>query len=146
MHPGPRVKCHLLHPLAKPLSRATEGGIGYGLHACLEAPLVLRFGDAPRPISVGLTISGPAGLAALILPLGCPAQRGLVFGNTDGIWAAHRDAWCVSARLRRQTDGLTILPGDVIAQVVFVPDIPAIEAVDTPFIFPVFETSSAVAA
>lgn len=119
----PVLEYKLLHPLARELVRSKDESVGYDLHACIDAPISLRFGENAQMIPVGLALEVPVGLAALILPRNWLAHRsGLVLGNTVGVMdAMSHNQWQVSAWNRGPVDEIVIRPGDAFAQVLFVP-------------------------
>ena len=96
------------------------------LHACLDAPLELRPGEAPALVSSGLAVSmGRPDMAALVLPRsGLGHRKGLVLGNLVGlIDPDYTGPILVSAWNRNATGSapIVIAPGERFAQMLFVP-------------------------
>lgn len=96
------------------------------LHACIDAAITLRPGEAPQLISAGIAVHmAEAGMAALVLPRsGLGHRKGLVLGNLVGlIDADYTGPVMVSAWHRGAPDAEPILlePGERFAQMVFVP-------------------------
>ena len=106
----------------------SELAAGLDLHACLEAPLLLRPQAPAVLISAGIAfrIDDP-GWCALVLPRsGLGHREGLVLGNAVGLIDADYEGPClISAWNRSPTvshtadEGILIRPGDRIAQLVF---------------------------
>lgn len=113
------------------LNRATDGSAGYDLVACIDAPIVLEYGQPAKLISTGLKIHIESqNVVGLIFPRsGLGHKSGLVLGNAIGVIDSdYFGVWYVSAWNRgagMDADGnhpsITINPGDRIAQVVFAP-------------------------
>lgn len=97
---------------------------GYDLIACIDEPLVVKYGDKAVLIPTGLAMFiNDGSVAGIILPRsGLGHKQGLVLGNTLGlIDGDYQNQWMVSAWNRGQQHEVTINPGDRIAQAVFVP-------------------------
>jgi dUTP pyrophosphatase len=98
---------------------------GLDLHACLDRPLVIEPQAPAVLISAGIAFRiGEPEWCALILPRsGLGHREGLVLGNTVGVIDADYEGPClISAWNRNPTQsgaGITIRPGDRIAQLVF---------------------------
>src|SRR5436309_6785680 len=97
---------------------------GLDLHACIDAPLVLRPQAPPALISAGFALRiGDPEWCAIILPRsGLGHREGLVLGNAIGLIDADYEGPClVSAWNRNPLGGYAVViePGDRIAQLVF---------------------------
>lgn len=104
----------------------SEMAAGIDLHACLDAPLLLEAQAPAVLISSGMAVHiGDAGLAGLILPRsGMGHKRGLVMGNSVGLLDADYMGPLYMSAWNRNPPGsapIEVLPGDRIAQLVFVP-------------------------
>jgi dUTP pyrophosphatase len=106
----------------------SELAAGLDLHACIEAPLLLRPQASAVLISAGIAFRiGDPEWCALVLPRsGLGHREGLVLGNAVGLIDPDYEGTCfISAwnRNPRQSDdpaeGVLISPGDRIAQLVF---------------------------
>src|SRR5438270_1531427 len=100
---------------------------GLDLHACIDAPLLLRLQQAAVLISAGFAFRvGDPNWCALVLPRsGLGHREGLVLGNAVGLIDADYEgpclisAWNRNPRLAATGDeGILIRPGDRIAQLV----------------------------
>src|SRR5437879_5201404 len=105
---------------------------GLDLHACIDAPLLLRPQQAAVLISAGFAFRiGDPNWCALVLPRsGLGHREGLVLGNAVGLIDADYEGTCfVSAWNRNpagaQSEGIVINPGARIAQLVVTPIAPA---------------------
>jgi len=110
-----------------PLPRyGTEGAAGLDLVACLDASLTLKPGDT-QLIPTGIAIHiGDAGLAAMLLPRsGLGHKHGIVLGNLVGLIDSDYQGQVFVSCWNRGQVAFTIEPGDRIAQMVFVPVVPA---------------------
>src|SRR4030081_2391481 len=101
---------------------------GLHLHACIDAPLLLRPQAPAVLISAGIALRiGDAEWCALVLPRsGLGHREGLVLGNAVGLIDADYEggcfvsAWnCNPVREGSASEGIVITPGDRIAQLVF---------------------------
>jgi dUTP pyrophosphatase len=101
---------------------------GLDLHACIDAPLVLRPQAPAVLISAGIAFRiGDPQWCALVLPRsGLGHRDGLVLGNAIGIIDADYEGACLISAWNRNpvrtgeaTEGIVINPGDRIAQLVF---------------------------
>lgn len=93
------------------------------LHACLDDTLTLEPGAASVLIPAGFAmhIADP-GLAGLIVPRsGAGHRRGLALGNTVGVIDADYTGPILLSIWNRGFDALVIVPGERIAQLLFVP-------------------------
>ncbi len=131
-HPGmtrPRIELRVLDARLRDwgLPRfQTDMAAAVDLHACLEAPLALAAGAAAVLIPSGIALSiGDAGIAALIVPRsGLGHKKGLVLGNSVGVIDADYQGPVMISAWNRNPAGtapIDILPGERIAQMLFVP-------------------------
>lgn len=99
---------------------------GIDLHACLDEPLTLE-PQAPAvliPSGIAVLMNDPHMVAFLLARSGLGHKKGLVLGQAVGtIDADYANQIFISAWLRTPpgSDTLTIMPGDRIAQLVFLP-------------------------
>lgn len=101
---------------------------GIDLFACLDRPLVVEPQAPAVLIPTGLAMHmNSAEYCALILPRsGLGHKRGLVLGNGTGVIDADYMAECFVSVWNRNpaqagSEGITVHPGDRIAQMLFVP-------------------------
>jgi dUTP pyrophosphatase len=101
---------------------ATVGSAGMDLRAMLEAPLTLAAGaTALVPSGIAIHIGDP-GLCATVLPRsGLGHKHGLVLGNLVGLIDADYQGPLMISLWNRAAAPITILPGDRVAQLVFLP-------------------------
>jgi len=101
---------------------------GLDLHACIDEPLVLRPKAAAILISAGIALHiGDPEWCALVLPRsGLGHREGLVLGNAVGVIDADYEGACFLSAWNRNplrgdgdAAGISIAPGDRIAQLVF---------------------------
>lgn len=101
---------------------------GLDLHACLDAPLLLRPQAPAALISAGFAVRiGDPGWCALVLPRsGLGHREGLVLGNAIGLIDADYTGTCFVSAWNRNPprghaadEGIRINPGDRVAQLVF---------------------------
>jgi dUTP pyrophosphatase len=101
---------------------------GLDLHACIEAPLLLRPQAPAVLISAGIAFRiGDPEWCALVLPRsGLGHRDGLVLGNAVGLIDADYEGICLVSAWNRNPPraddsdaGIRISPGDRIAQLVF---------------------------
>jgi dUTP pyrophosphatase len=106
----------------------SELSAGLDLHACIDAPLVLRPQAPAVLISAGIAFRiGDPEWCALVLPRsGLGHREGLVLGNAVGLIDADYEGTCFvsawnrnPARSGNSGEGIVINPGDRIAQLVF---------------------------
>ena len=101
---------------------ATAHAAGMDLRALCEGPLTLAAGEA-QLIPTGLAIHiGDPGLCAVILPRsGLGHKQGLVLGNLVGLIDADYQGPLMVSLWNRGQNPQQVLPGDRIAQLVFMP-------------------------
>ena len=101
---------------------ATAHAAGMDLRALCEAPLTLAPGEA-QLVPTGLAIHiGDPGLCAVILPRsGLGHKHGLVLGNLVGLIDADYQGPLMVSLWNRGQNPQQVLPGDRIAQLVFMP-------------------------
>jgi dUTP pyrophosphatase len=101
---------------------ATAHAAGMDLRALCEAPLELAPGEA-QLVPTGLAIHiGDPGLCAVILPRsGLGHKHGLVLGNLVGLIDADYQGPLMVSLWNRGQNPQQVLPGDRIAQLVFMP-------------------------
>lgn len=106
-------------PLPAP---ATTGSAGMDLRAALDAPLPLE-PNASALIPTGIAIHiGDPGFCAVILPRsGLGHKHGIVLGNLVGLIDADYQGPLMISCWNRGATAYTIVPGDRIAQLVFLP-------------------------
>jgi dUTP pyrophosphatase len=105
---------------------ATEDSAGIDLIANIDKPLSLRAGSKAELVPTGFAINMqtiPEDIMAIIVPRsGNGHKRGLVLGNTIGIIDQdYHGQLMVSAWNRNSEDEIIIIPGERIAQLIFVP-------------------------
>ncbi len=100
----------------------TAGSAGMDLRAMVEAPVELRPGDALLvPTGIAMYIGDP-GYAAMILPRsGLGHRHGIVLGNLVGVVDSDYQGPLLVSCWNRGNAAFTIVPGDRLAQLVFVP-------------------------
>lgn len=112
--------------------RATEHSAGFDLYACIEAPLVCE-PQAVHLIDTGIAcyINHPH-YAAVIMPRsGLGHKHGIILGNTVGLIDADYQGPLKVSLWNRSETAFEILPGDRIAQLVFMPvALPIFETVE----------------
>ena len=101
---------------------------GLDLHACIGEPLVLRPQAPAVLISAGIALRiGNPEWCALVLPRsGLGHREGLVLGNAVGVIDPDYEGACLVSAWNRNpvrtgaaSEGISIAPGDRIAQLVF---------------------------
>lgn len=102
----------------------SAGAAGLDLHACLDADLILMPGSDAVLIPAGFTlmIRDPSWCGLIFPRSGLGHRDGLVLGNGVGVIDAdYEGPLLISAwnRTTRPEGGITIRPGDRIAQLVF---------------------------
>lgn len=115
----------------------TAMSAGIDLHACIDAPVTLE-PQAPAiliPSGIAVLMNDPHLVAFLLARSGLGHKKGLVLGQAVGtIDADYANQIFISAWLRTPpgSESLTIMPGDRIAQLVFLPIVrPDFAIVDT---------------
>ena len=105
---------------------ATKGSAGLDLRACLDAPIQLAPGETVLlPTGLSIYIADP-NLAAVILPRsGLGHKHGIVLGNLVGLIDSDYQGELKVSCWNRSDDHFSIVPGDRIAQLVFVPVVQA---------------------
>jgi dUTP pyrophosphatase len=105
---------------------ATPGSAGLDLRACIDEPLQLAPGQCELiPTGIAIHIGDPM-IAATILPRsGLGHKNGIVLGNLVGLIDSDYQGPLKISCWNRGNDHFTIMPGDRIAQLVFVPVIQA---------------------
>ncbi|MBS0515820.1 MAG: dUTP diphosphatase [Proteobacteria bacterium] len=103
-------------------ARATPGSAGMDLRAALDAPLTLEPGaSALIPTGIAIHIED-VNYCAVILPRsGLGHKHGLVLGNLVGLIDADYQGPLMISCWNRAAAGYTIVPGERIAQLVFLP-------------------------
>jgi len=124
------IQVKILDTRASVPAPGTQMSAGYDLIACIDEPVVVRYGAKAQMIPTGLAIfMNNASVAAMILPRsGLGHKQGLVLGNTVGLVDGdYQNQWYVSVSNRgngRDEEGdfpdIVIHPGDRIAQAVFI--------------------------
>lgn len=104
----------------------TEMSAGIDLHACIAEPLILQPQAPPVliPSGIALLMNDPHMVAFLLARSGLGHKKGLVLGQAVGtIDADYTNEIFISAWLRTTpgSEPLTVMPGDRIAQLVFLP-------------------------
>lgn len=119
------VKYKLLSELARRPSRMSAGAAGHDLYAAFERPITLLGADVLL-VPTGLALEIPFGYEGQIRPRSGLAMKGVTVMNAPGtIDSDYRGE--VKVLLVNHSDrGLTINPGDRIAQLVFAPVVPAV--------------------
>ena len=127
------IEVKVLDPRAVLPAQGTPFSAGFDLAACIEEPLVLRYGDPAVLIPTGLAMhigAESANLMGMLVPRsGRGHKEGLVMGLTIGIVDSdYLNQWFISAWNRgnkKDSDGnyldIVIQPGERIAQAIFVP-------------------------
>jgi dUTP pyrophosphatase len=118
------VQLKQLHPSAVIPTYATSLSAGMDLAACISEPITLEPGGKSVLIPTGIAAYvGSPGFVSFILPRsGMGHKKGLVLGNGTGVIDAdYQGELLISACVRPGHDPVTIMPGDRIAQLVFLP-------------------------
>jgi dUTP pyrophosphatase len=100
----------------------TAGSAGMDLRAMVEAPVELQPGDAMLvPTGIAMHIGDP-GYAAIILPRsGLGHRHGIVLGNLVGLIDSDYQGPLLVSCWNRGKAAFTIVPGERLAQLAFVP-------------------------
>jgi dUTP pyrophosphatase len=114
---------------------ATDGSAGLDLCACIDQKLNLTAGNTTLiPTGIAVYISDPH-YAAMILPRsGLGHKHGIVLGNLVGLIDSDYQGQIMISCWNRGDKSFTIIPGERIAQLIFVPIIHADFAIVTDFI------------
>ena len=101
---------------------ATAGSAGLDLRACIDAPIVLKPGQAELiPSGIAIHLDDP-GLAAMVLPRsGMGHKHGIVLGNLVGLIDSDYQGQILVSMWNRGTGVFTLNPMERIAQLVVVP-------------------------
>lgn len=101
---------------------ATGGSAGLDLRACIDAPAVLRAGEAQLiPTGIAIHLEDP-GYAAMILPRsGLGHKHGIVLGNLVGLIDSDYQGQIMVSCWNRSREPFTIQPLERVAQMVIVP-------------------------
>ena len=101
---------------------ATAGSAGLDLRACVEAPIVLKPGDAALvPTGIAIHLDDP-GLAAVIIPRsGLGHKHGIVLGNLVGLIDSDYQGQLMVSCWNRGREAFEVKPLERIAQLVIVP-------------------------
>ena len=101
---------------------ATAGSAGLDLRACVEAPIVLKPGDAALvPTGIAIHLDDP-GLAAVIIPRsGLGHKHGIVLGNLVGLIDSDYQGQLMVSCWNRGREAFEVKPMERIAQLVIVP-------------------------
>ena len=101
---------------------ATDGSAGLDMRACIDEALTVAPGETVL-VPSGLAIHiGDVGLAAVLLPRsGLGHKHGLVLGNLTGLIDADYQGQVFVSIWNRGSKTYEIVPGERIAQMVFVP-------------------------
>ena len=113
---------------------ATAGSAGLDLRACVEAPIVLKPGDAALvPTGIAIHLDDP-GLAAVIIPRsGLGHKHGIVLGNLVGLIDSDYQGQLMVSCWNRGREAFEVKPLERIAQLVIVPVVQASFRVVTEF-------------
>ena len=101
---------------------ATAGSAGMDLRACTSEAVALAPGATELiPTGLAIHIQDPT-IAAVILPRsGLGHKHGIVLGNLVGLIDSDYQGQLLVSCWNRGKDSFTILPGERVAQLVFVP-------------------------
>src|SRR3990167_7544631 len=122
----PSIQLKILDPrIGKifPLQRyETQAAAGLDLRACIDAPLEIKSQETHLlPTGISVYIGDPH-MAAIILPRsGLGHKHGLVLGNLVGLIDADYQGPLMVSCWNRSDTAYTMMPGDRIAQLVFLP-------------------------
>ncbi len=105
---------------------ATPGSAGLDLRACLETETIINPGETLLiPTGMAIHINDPD-LAAMLLPRsGLGHKHGIVLGNLVGLIDSDYQGQVFVSCWNRGQQPFTIIPGERIAQMIFVPVIQA---------------------
>lgn len=105
---------------------ATAGSAGMDLRACIDSPLIIEPGETQLiPTGIAIHIADPK-LAATILPRsGLGHKHGIVLGNLVGLIDSDYQGPLMVSCWNRSKTPFTLVPGERLAQLVFLPVIQA---------------------
>lgn len=124
IHQPLQVQLKQLHPNAVFPRYKTALAAGLDLGAAIDEPITLKAGEKSVLIPTGIAAYiGDANYVYYIFPRsGMGHKKGLVLGNGTGVIDAdYQGEIMISACIRPGHDDLTINPGELIAQIVFMP-------------------------
>ena len=103
-------------------AQATAGSAGMDLRALIDAPLVLEpQASALIPTGIAIHVADPAYCAVILPRSGLGHKHGIVLGNLVGLIDADYQGPLMISCWNRAGAAYTIMPGDRIAQLVFLP-------------------------
>jgi dUTP pyrophosphatase len=102
--------------------RATEGSAGMDLYACIEGPVTIRPGDLVM-IPTGIAIELPSAnyVAYLFARSGLGIKHGICLSNGVGVVDSDYRGEIKAALINNSKTDYTVMPGERIAQMMFVP-------------------------
>ncbi|WP_413700769.1 dUTP diphosphatase [Psychromonas sp. KJ10-10] len=112
---------------------ATAGSAGMDLRACIDQPIELKPGETQLiPTGIAIHIADP-NLATTILPRsGLGHKHGIVLGNLVGLIDSDYQGPLMVSCWNRGDSVFTLVPGERLAQLVFLPIVQAtFEVVDS---------------
>ena len=106
--------------------RATNGSAGFDLCACIDEHIHIAPGETHLiPTGIAIHIKEP-GVAAMLLPRsGLGHKHGIVLGNLVGLIDSDYQGQVFVSLWNRGNEPFALEPGDRIAQMIFVPVVPA---------------------
>jgi dUTP diphosphatase len=106
--------------------RGTAGAAGFDLCACIDEHIHIAPGETHLiPTGIAIHINEP-GVAAMLLPRsGLGHKHGIVLGNLVGLIDSDYQGQILVSLWNRGSEPFALEPGDRIAQMIFVPVIPA---------------------
>ncbi|WP_422667440.1 dUTP diphosphatase [Buchnera aphidicola] len=101
---------------------ATLGSSGLDLRACIQKKIILKSKQTILiPTGIAIYISNP-NITALILPRsGLGHKKGIILGNSVGLIDSDYQGELMISLWNRSLKDFYVIPGDRIAQIVFVP-------------------------
>ena len=107
-------------------AQATAGSAGMDLRALVDAPLVLApQASALIPTGIAIHVGDPAYCAVILPRSGLGHKHGIVLGNLVGLIDADYQGPLMISCWNRAGAAYTIIPGERIAQLVFLPVVQA---------------------
>lgn len=107
-------------------AQATAGSAGMDLRALVDAPLVLApQASALIPTGIAIHVGDPAYCAVILPRSGLGHKHGIVLGNLVGLIDADYQGPLMISCWNRANAAYTIMPGERIAQLVFLPVVQA---------------------